>query len=235
MNSALTEFLAGFVTENRLQLFDEKLRQRTRHLTVVLEDIFRPHNASACLRSCEAFGVQDVHVIENRYEYELNPDIELGTAQWLTIHNHDAGDDNTADCIADLRDRGYRIIATTPHSEHSLDQCDVAQPAALMFGTEEEGLSETALDLADEHVSIPTFGFVESLNLSVCVAIVLHFLTTQLRQSSLDWQLTEAEQAGLKLEWIRHTIGPRRLPIIEAKFGRRAAPGVSADSEASAD
>ncbi|MFQ5731750.1 MAG: TrmH family RNA methyltransferase [Planctomycetaceae bacterium] len=228
MNHALLEFLSGFVTGNRLRLFDDNLRQRTRHVTVVLEDIFQPHNASACLRSCDAFGVQDVHIIENRYEYRLNPDIELGSAQWLTLRRHFSGDDNTAVCIRDLREHGYRIVATSPRSDtHPLAECDVTRPAALLFGTEHEGLSETALNLADERVRIPTYGFAESLNISVAVAVALHHFTTQLRNSTVDWRLSESERNQLKLAWVRRTIGGKRLPIIEAEFLRRATtPGL---------
>lgn len=222
MNDALIEYLSGFVTDSRLRLFDESLRQRTRHIAVVLEDIFQPHNASACLRSCDAFGVQDVHLIENRYEYRLNPDVELGSAQWLTLHYHSLTDDNTAACIRTLRGRGYRIVATSPDAGASpLAECDVEEPTALLFGTEDEGLSNTALALADECIRIPTYGFVESLNLSVAAAIVVQELTGRMRESPVDWSLSDDERDELKLEWIRRTIGPKRLPIIEAEFARR--------------
>lgn len=221
--AALLVYLSGFVTEHKLRVFDERLRERTRHLTVVLEDIFRPHNASACLRSCDAFGVQDVHIIENRYRFRPNKDIERGSARWLTLHRHNETGDNTPQCIARLRERGYRIVAACPHGQTvPLEEFDVSRPAALFFGTEAEGLSPGMLAAADERVRIPTYGFAESLNISVAVAVSMHHLSFRLRQSDVDWRLPPAEMAELRLAWVRTAIGKRRLPAIEAAFRNKS-------------
>lgn len=225
MDDARLQYLLQFVTPHKRAVFERNVAQRTRHLTVVLEDIYQPHNASACLRSCDAFGVQDVHIVQNRYEFDLNPDIELGSAQWLSLHAYDETDDNTRDCINALRARGYRIVATSPRDEHRpLEDCDVSQPTAILFGNEHEGLSDVAFQSADETICIPTYGFAESLNISVAVAVTLHHLSHKLRTSDVLWQLSEPEKNQLRLNWVREAIPNHRLPIIEAEFEKRQDP-----------
>ena len=226
MDDGLLNYLLQFVTQHKRDIFERNVRQRTRHVTVVLEDIFQPHNASACLRSCDAFGIQDVHIVENRYEFVPNRDIELGSAQWLTIHRHNVSDDNTAACLDKLRSAGYRIVATSPHVDGTaLEEYDVSPKTAILFGTEHEGLTETAQQAAEETIRIPTYGFAESLNISVAVAISMHQLAIRLRTSGVDWQLSEAEIDELRLQWVRESIPNHRLPIIEAEYERRVEPG----------
>lgn len=186
--NAEIELLRRFVTDRRWTRMQQVLAARTRYLTVAIEDIYQPHNASAVLRSCDAFGVQDVHIIENRNRYRINPGVELGTSQWLTLRRYHRPDPDrplraTEECITQLRRSGYRIVVTSPHQsaptpeEISLD----SGPLALLFGTEKEGLTETALAMADESLRIPMVGFVESLNISVCAAISLQILARRLR------------------------------------------------------
>jgi len=224
MTCDFTEFLSQFVTEHKRQVFERVLQQRTRYLTVVLEDIFQPHNASACLRSCDAFGIQNVHIVEDRHAYRLNSDVELGSAQWLTLKRYAHRPDNTRHCIESLRKAGYAIVATSPHPDADLlETFEPDRPCALLFGTELEGLSSTALENADVRLRIPLYGFTPSLNISVAVAICLHELTGKLRRSGIDWRLREWEQDELRLEWMKNVIGRKRLPVIEAEFHRRFA------------
>ncbi|TVQ25087.1 MAG: TrmH family RNA methyltransferase [Spirochaetaceae bacterium] len=220
--TALIDYLAGFVTEQRLQRMQAVLAERTRYATVVVEDIYQPHNASAVLRTCDCFGVQDVHIIENRNAYRLNPGVELGTAQWLTLHRYSGEPDNTPRAIARLRDQGYRIVATSPHANQTtLERFDIdAGPFALLFGTELDGLTDTAVSLSDEHLIIPMYGFVESFNISVSVAIALHHLTHQLRSSTVDYHLSPDDRRDLLLGWLRSTIA--RVEQIEARFHARS-------------
>ena len=91
----LFEYLTGFLTEHRKSLFSQIIENRTRYLTVVLEDIYQPQNASAVLRTCDCFGIQDVHIIENKNEYRISPDVALGSSQWLNINRHNKKDLNT--------------------------------------------------------------------------------------------------------------------------------------------
>jgi tRNA (guanosine-2'-O-)-methyltransferase len=197
---------------------EQVLGERTRYITVAVEDIYQPHNASAVLRTCDALGVQDVHIIENRNSYQVNPGVELGTAQWLTLYRHQSGRDNTVAAIEAIRSDGYRIVATSPHArQQTLEQLDLERGRiALLFGTEMDGLSDTALSLCDEYVAIPMVGFVESFNISVSAALVLYSLTRRLRASRVDYHLSETETEELLLAWLRQSI--KHVEALEAKF-----------------
>ena len=206
------------MTDRRAELFDQVLDFRTNYITVVLENIFQPHNASAVLRSCDCFGIQTVHIIENDNEYNINPDVTLGSDKWLSMTTHNKHEKNTITAIRSLKDQGYRVVATTPHHRKvNLNHFDVfAGKFALLFGTELNGLSEEAIEESDEFLTIPMYGFTESFNISVSAAIILHHLTEKMRSSELDWQLTSEEKMSLKLEWLRKTI--RKSDLIEKEF-----------------
>lgn len=203
----ILEYLSGFMTKRRLQRMHQVLNQRTRHLTVVMEDIFQTHNASAVLRSCECLGVQDVHIIENRNVFEVNPDVVLGAAKWLSIHRYNEGEDNTVACLQALKEKGYRLVATTPHRNDCLpEELPLERKTALLFGTELEGLSREAMEMADGFVKIPMWGFTESFNISVSAAITLYHLGRRLRESGIDWQLSAPEKEALLKEWIMKSL-----------------------------
>ena len=213
--------MRDMVNENRLSLIERTLERRTRYITVVLEDIYQPHNASAVFRSCDGFGIQDIHVIENRNALETIPEVELGSAQWLSIHSYKGGVNNTRDTLHKLKSQGYRIVATTPHTDDtSLNEFDLSTgKTALLFGTEMKGLSKTALSLADEYLRIPMRGFTESFNISVSVAVVLHYLRTALEKSDLEWQLTENEKIPIRYAWVRNSV--KNLEIIEKELRKK--------------
>lgn len=199
----LLAHLEGFITPERKQRFLEVLANRTRYLTVALEDVYQLHNASAVIRSCDVFGVQEAHLIEGRFGNRLDKKIAMGAQQWVDIHRHSG----SRACIENLRRKGYRIIATTPREASTpLHDFTLEGPTALFFGTEKEGLSQEVLEQADGALYIPMFGFTESLNISVAAAIALQDLSTRLRQSKLPWQLTEDEILVKRLEWTRKTI-----------------------------
>jgi len=208
MEDALIKFLSGFVTKNRIQLFNQILSDRTRYITVVLEDLYQPHNASAVLRTCDCFGIQDVHIIENRNKYTVNPDVALGSSKWLNLVKYNKKDNNTLQAFKKLRKAGYRIVATTPHvNEVTLDEFDLEKgKTALLFGTELNGLTDTAVNNADEFLKIPMFGFTESYNISVSVAIILYHLVNDLKKSNIPWQLSDEEKKSVKLDWLRKSI-----------------------------
>jgi tRNA (guanosine-2'-O-)-methyltransferase len=204
---ALLEHLLSLITPNKKEKFEEYIRYRTRYVTVVLEDIFQPHNASAVLRTCDCFGVQDIHIIENQNKYTLNPDVALGSSKWVNLIKYNQDQDNTLACIGSLRENGYRIMAMTPHKDDMLlDECQLDQKIALLFGTEMEGLSEIALQNADAFIKIPMYGFTESLNISVSAAITLFHLTEKLRNSDINWQLSDEEILDTKLQWASSVI-----------------------------
>lgn len=196
--------LAGLVTTERLARMDLVLAARTRHLTVVFEDVYHPHNASAVLRTCECLGVQDVHIVEGQKRFRPNVEVVHGAARWLTLHRwrkpngHDIGS-----CLAALRARGYLVVATSPREDAvPLSAVPLARPLAVCFGTEETGLTPDVLAAADLCAQIPMPGFTRSFNVSVTAALVLYDLTTRLRASDLAWSLSEAEREELRLLWL---------------------------------
>ncbi len=217
-DQALLHFLSQFITDERKQRFEEVLHYRTRHITVVLEDIFQPHNASAVLRSCDLRGVQDVHIVENNNSYEVNPEVVMGSTKWLNLHYYNKVEFNTPEAFENLHEKGYRIVATCPHREDfTPETLPLDKPVALVFGTEKQGLSDYVVDHADLHVRIPMFGFTESYNISVSAALLLYTLTDRLHASTdIDWHLSEEEKDELRLEWTRRTL--TRIRQYERKF-----------------
>lgn len=215
----LYNYLSSFMTDERKARLDLNVTQRTRHITVVLEDIYQSHNASAVLRSCDCFGIQDIHIIENNNPYAVNPDVALGSANWIDINNYNANSFNTPECFNKLRKNGYTIVATTPHDNSCfIEDLDITEKTALVFGTEKNGLTEYALKNADKYVKIPMYGFTESFNISVTAALSLFYLGEKMRKSPVNWQLSEMEQIDIKIKWAKHSL--RDGEILEKKFLR---------------
>lgn len=222
LKEALIDHLLQFITEDRWQRINEVLEQRTRFLSVVLEDLYQPHNASAVLRSCDCFGIQDVHIIENENKFSPAKGVTIGSDQWISLHKHkDAGGgtENTRQCYRQLRDEGYRLIATTPHEDDvTIDEIPLNQKTALVFGSELTGLSDYALEEADGYARIPMVGFSESFNISVSAALCLYELSTRLRKEGSGWMLSEEEKIDLQLDWIRKSV--REVDKIEERWNK---------------
>ena len=207
IDEKLLTYFEGFLTEKRKDLFKKVLEQRTRHFTVVLEDIFQPHNASAVVRTCDIFGVQDVHAIENKYNNKVSRHVAKGSQKWLNQYRYRKDGDNTKTCLDSLKEQGYQIIATTPHNDSCLLQdFDITKKSAFVFGVEAEGVSDYVMENADGFLKIPMVGFTESLNISVAAAIVLQDVTTKLRNSNIDWKLSDEEKETLYYNWVKKTI-----------------------------
>ena len=210
---AYLEFLENILTDNRKEKFLKVLKNRTKHFTVVVEDVFQMHNTSAVMRSCEIFGIQELHVIEQRYGKSIDKEIAMGAQKWVDIHAFDS----VSNCIANMKSKGYQIIATTPHENDCLlEDFDISKPSALFFGTERDGLSEEILQQADGFLKIPMVGFTESLNISVSAAIILQNLSTRLRHSDVDWQLSDDEILEKRLAWAKNSI--KDIKRIEARY-----------------
>ena len=219
MDYQLVDYLSGFITDERNELFERILDQRTTYLTVVLENIYQPQNASAAMRSVDCFGLQDAHVIENSNSFEVDREVAMGATKWLNVKSYNKKEDNSLDAIRSLRQKGYRIVATTPHeSDTNLEDFDLRKgKAAFVFGTELTGISEVVKNEADEFLKIPMYGFTESFNISVSAAVILHHLTWKLRNDpEIDWHLTPEERAAIKLEWLRRTI--KSSDLIEEEY-----------------
>lgn len=207
INNDLLAYLEGYLTDKRKSLFREVLSKRTRHFTVVLEDIYQAHNASAVLRTCDIFGVQDIYTIENMYVNRVSRHVAKGSQKWLNINRFKEDTNNTQTCLESLREKGYQIIGTTPHNDSCmLSDFDISKKSAFVFGVEKDGISDYVKDNADGFLKVPMVGFTESLNISVAAAIILQDVTTRLRKTTIDWQLSDEEKQVLYADWVEKTI-----------------------------
>ena len=165
---------------------------------------------------CQHFqlsSIMELNVIEQKYGKSIDKQIAMGAQKWVDIKEHDSA----ASCVKSLREQGYQIIATTPHNESCLiHEFDITKPSALFFGTENEGLSEEIMNSADGYLKIPMVGFTESLNISVSAAIIIQDITNRLRNSTIDWKLSEEEILEKRLDWTRKTI--KDIEFVERKF-----------------
>jgi tRNA (guanosine-2'-O-)-methyltransferase len=183
--------------------FQQVLSQRTKHFTIATEDVYQLHNTSAVMRSCDIFGIQDLHVIEQRNLKRIDREIAMGAQKWVDLHRHHS----SKECIDSLRKKGYQIVATTPHeNDLLLEDFDVTKKSCFFFGKEDVGLSETVMQEADCYLKIPMVGFTESLNISVSAAIILQHVTTKLKKTDIPWQLANEEQLEKRMDWCKKTI-----------------------------
>lgn len=216
------ERLACKITPERFAKMRRVVENRTRKIVVVLEDIFQPHNSSAVLRNCDAFGVQEVVFIENKYMQRVNRSVDMGTGKWLTVNRFtsseavvpkngiphsqavsDVANENTLKALDSLKARGYSLVASTlQQGVGSIDDIPVDRPIALMLGTELTGLSQVAHSQADFLFSMPMLGFAQSFNLSVFSALCLENLSKRMRKLDDSWKLSDSEKDKLLLEWL---------------------------------
>lgn len=207
LRDQLVEYLQQFVSETRQERLAEVLENRTRHITVVLEDLFQTQNISAVLRTCDCYGIQDVHVIPHRNAFEIHKDISMGADKWLTIQDYPHSDHNVKDCIDRLHEQGYWVAATLPDERRrTIFDLPVEQKTAFLFGTELTGLSEDAIRYADGNVLIPMYGFTESFNISNSAAIILSHFSERMRRSDVQWKLSEDERNELYFEWLQKSV-----------------------------
>lgn len=203
----LINYLTEFISPRRKERFDEVMKHRTNHLQIVVEDLYQAHNASAVLRSCDCFGVQYVHFIENKNSMKVNNEIALGAESWVSIIKHNGAENNTKACLQKLKDQGFRIVATTPHTNDvTIDKLPVDRKVVLVFGTEIDGITEDVREMADEFVKIPMYGFTESFNISVSAALCMYELTTRIRKTVPNYQLSEEEKTDIYLDWLMNSI-----------------------------
>jgi tRNA (guanosine-2'-O-)-methyltransferase len=213
----LSEFY-NILTDERIRLFEKIIAQRTNHLTVVLEDIYQEHNASAIVRTCDSFGIQSLHLIESRNEYQVHEGISRGSNQWVTLEHHYSEGKSSTDIFNEIKSKGYKIAATSPHAiEYDIFNLPIDEPIALIFGAEKKGITAAAIENADYLVRIPMYGFAESLNVSVAAAITLNELRKRLNQSSIPWQLGNQEKLETLLSWCRKHIKSSELIENEIK------------------
>ncbi|MBN8642458.1 MAG: RNA methyltransferase [Flavobacteriales bacterium] len=213
MDLNLLDYLEGFLTDSRKEKFLKILESRTNHFTIAMEDVYQLHNTSAVMRSCEVFGIQELNVVEQKFGKRIDTEIAMGAQKWVDINRFNS----MQNCMDSLREKGYQIIATTPHNDSCmLHEFDISKRSAIFFGTEKEGLSQEVIDQADGYLKIPMVGFTESLNISVSAAIIIQDITNRLRQSGIDWKLTPDEILQKRLTWTRNSI--KDIKRIEERY-----------------
>jgi tRNA (guanosine-2'-O-)-methyltransferase len=225
MEDKLIKFLSRFVTSQRLDTFNNVLNNRTKYISVILEDIYQSQNASAVLRTCDCFGIQDVYIIENKNQFKVNPHVALGSSNWLNIIKYNKDNFNSLNAINDIKKKGFRIIAASQRKDNlTIDQVDIKKGRiAFLFGSEHKGLSKEAQSLADEITTIPMFGFTESFNISVSTSIILYNVISKLRKSNIPWNLTEEEKKQLLTNWLKSSI--KKSDLLVKKFYEEIAQG----------
>ncbi len=198
------EYLAEFMTPERAKTLSDTISMRTRSMTILTENTFHSQNASALMRHCEAFGLQELHAVETLCPFTTHADIVRGTDKWVDIKRYKT----TSEALQHLKSEGYRVVATTPHREdHTPESFDVkAGKFVLVFGTEHAGISDEIIEAADEFIKIPMCGMVESLNVSASAAILIYMLSERLRQQTTGWELTDLEQSRLLYRWMKSSV-----------------------------
>ena len=211
-------YLRGFITEERDEVLARTLDSRTRYMTICMENTYHAQNASALVRHCEAFGVQDIHTIEDRCKFNPNLNIVRGTDKWIDLHRHHS----TSEAIEALRADGYRIVATTPHrGDSSPETFDVTKGKfALVFGTEDAGISDEVIAAADEFVRIPMCGMVDSLNVSASAAILIYMLSQRMRLECDDWHLSDEKRTRTLYDWYRYAVRDSEA-LLERKYSTK--------------
>ena len=214
----LIQHFSQYVSDHKKEFIERVLRERTRYVTLVLEDIYQSQNASAVLRTCECLGLQDIHIIEDDTKYEVNKRVLKGANKWLDLHRYKMkGFNNSEICFRTLREAGYKILVTDPSPDGvSINDIPVDQKMAVVMGNELHGTSEFAIKNADQKIFIPMHGFTESFNISVSAAIILNTLLTKVRSSDVEWHLSSEEKQLIRLQWLRKIV--RRSDLIEHEF-----------------
>lgn len=209
--------LREFIHEKRAQRLHQVASNRTDLIKVVIEDIYQDRNAGAVFRTCDCFGIQNVAVINNEYNTKVARDISKGAEKWLHIEHFGKPDtNNTITCIDQLKQDGFQVVATTPYNATvELPDFEITGKTAFLFGTELNGLTDEALQMADTRLRIPIYGFTESFNISVSAALVLQSAVAKMRKSNLNWWLSEDQRMELEIEWILTSMGEKREKILE--------------------
>ncbi|KYG73795.1 hypothetical protein AWW68_14070 [Roseivirga spongicola] len=214
LKNSLVQLLEEYVTPNKIELIDKVLAERTRYLTVVMEDFYHSQNASAVMRTCDCFGVQDVYITQRLHDYNVNPNVVRGASKWLSLNMFEREEQSTEKCFNSLKSKNYRLVGTTPDRDSaSIKELNINQPIAFVFGTEKQGMSNYAKEHVDELVHVPMYGFTESFNVSVSAALILNELVDRIKRESVDWALSAEEKLDLKFEWYQHIVKRSDLHI----------------------
>ncbi len=205
-----------FLTDERKELFERLLENRTRHVVIAVEDIFHEHNSGALVRSAECFGIQDVHVMEDENNFKVQRGMAMGAEHWVSIKSHKA-EVGIVSCVDELKENDYTIVAATPHhNDIELPDFIPDNKTAFFFGSEKAGVSPIVMEKADVHLRIPIYGATESFNVSVSSALILQDMRAKLAKMNKEiWQLSNEEQVFLKLEWGLRTLKKPKILVTD--------------------
>ncbi len=191
--------LKEHLTAKRFNRFLKVIKNRTDQFRVVFQDIHHPHNIAAMLRTCEAFGIQNTHII-SKERIHLTNNITRGAHNWLTI----SYDVNAKTCLSSIKEKGFKIVYASPEANKKLDELNFEKKIAFVMGNELEGISNDVKEIADVSFKIPMRGFVESLNVSVCLGIILQ--TAKTLQKKSPTPIDENTKDLLLYKWCARSI-----------------------------
>ncbi len=218
------------------------LEQRTRYIVCVVEDLYDSRNGSAIIRHCDALGIQEIHAIANKNRFRTDHQVDLGTSQWLDVIIHNLKDIThaqdtatghgscTPEALSTLKQRGLRIVATSLQADNTVspEALDLAKgPIAVVFGTEKHGISDEVKKQADEFLHIPMFGFVDSFNISAAAAIILHVLSSRIRQEHLPWPLELKDAMATYFRWVETSVRHSKALLDRFEENLRADNGLN--------
>ena len=214
VNDAI-DYFSSEISQQRLEKLKAVLKNRSRFIIPVMEDLYQEQNAGAIIRSADCCGFQEVGIIELNNTYTLAPGIAKGAQKWVDTRIFDAENSNPMmEAVNYYRENGYLLVGACPHEDDFSSQTlPIDKPIALFFGAEKMGLHDDLRNQMDSFVSIPMRGFTESYNVSVSAAILLQSLRQRLEVSSIDFQMPHLEKQSVLLEWIIRSMpkGPERL------------------------
>lgn len=193
----------AFRTEERINKITSVLNQKQPHITVVLENIHDPHNVSAILRTCDAVGILEVHLLYTIEEFpEISKASSVSANKWMKLKKHKS----YQEFFTEMKSRGF-VIAASHLDKYSYlyDELDYTKPIALVFGNEHRGVSDELLNYCDFTFKIPMHGMIQSLNVSVAAAVTLYYAEGILRRNGFydKRQIDEITFNELFEEWIR--------------------------------
>ena len=214
------DVLEQLVSPRRIARIDSVLAARVVSVTAVFEDLYDPHNVAAGMRTCDAFGLADVHVITDQHQYGLHGDVAASADRWLSVHRYGSA----ADCIARLKEQGFAIWVSDLSADRELSELPVEGNIALVVGGEKDGVTAAMQEAADARYILPMRGMVQSLNVSVALAVSLQtIMPTRRGQLGGQGDMPRARQWSLRQRWLEH--GIRHAKKVRQAYSDPAADG----------
>jgi tRNA (guanosine-2'-O-)-methyltransferase len=199
-NSRPARLTKHTMTPQRFKKLQTILRRRQLDLTVLMDNVHKPHNLSAIMRTCDAVGIHSIHAVSKERFVDTVKDITQGTGKWVNFQSHDT----LSEAVELLKSNNMQVLAAHPSTTATdFREIDYTKPTAIILGTELHGVSEEGLALADQHIVIPMLGMIDSLNVSVAAALILFEAQQQRLQSGAyqQQQLAEHVFKQILFEW----------------------------------